>query len=326
MLIPEVLKQRGYETAMLGKWHLGDKEGHLPNDNGFDTFYGALHSNDMKPYEIYRNNKVEIEAPVDQTILTKNFTKDFTKEAVNFITENKDEPFFLYYAQPFPHEPLNASEDFEGTSETGLYGDVVEEVDWSVGEILKTLEKQGLDDNTIIIFTSDNGPWHEGSPGDGRGRKGNNYDGGQKVTLIAWWSGTLPEAEIIDEMSMGIDVFSTILDIVGVPLPEDRIIDGKNILPLLKGEQAESPHEELYFIKSKKVKAVRTKDWKYHIKNTSDNSTYWMMKVGPFLFDINKDSNESYNLTEHEPEVVAELNGKIEKMQASFKENLRGWR
>lgn len=322
ILIPEALKARGYKTAMLGKWHLGDQEGHLPNDNGFDEFYGALYSNDMKPYAVYRNDEIELEAPVDQSQLTKRFTE----EAVSFISENKNEPFFLYYAQPFPHVPLYASDEYTNVSEAGLYGDVIEEVDWSVGEILEALQKEGVDDNTIIIFTSDNGPWHEGSAGGSRGRKGNNYEGGQKVPFLVRWPEGLPEGLVVDSMSMGIDVFPTIMKLAGVPLPEDRVIDGKDIMPLLRGETESSPHDVLYYIKGKEVAAVRNDRWKYHGRNSSENATYWMVKVGPWLFDLNEDPNESYSHLEHEPEMADALKARLEAMQKEFDENLRGWR
>ena len=322
LLIPEVLRATGYATGMLGKWHLGDTEGHIPNDNGFDSFYGALYSNDMNPYAIYRDRDVEIEAPVDQNALTMKFTE----EATSFIEENKDKPFFLYYAQPFPHHPVHASESFQGTSDAGLYGDAVEEVDWSVGQIMNKLDELGLTEDTIIIFTSDNGPWHQGNPGFNRGRKGLNYEGGQKVPFIISWPGTIPEGEVIEAMSMGIDVFPTILDVVGIPLPEDRIIDGENMMPLLMGETDESLHDEVYFFKSKDIVAVRQDDWKYHLRNNSDNSLYWMLKDGPNLYNLETDPQESYNMIEHEADLAADLDTKIAQMEESLAENLRGWK
>jgi len=319
--IPEVLKKTGYATGMLGKWHLGDKSPHLPNDKGFDFFYGAHYSNDMKPYAIWKNKEISQPAPADQNQLTKSLTQ----EGINFIREHKDEPFFLHYCQPFPHDPLHASEEFRGTSKGGLYGDTVQEVDWSVGEILKTLDELNLRENTLLIFTSDNGPWHEGHPGFHRGRKGLPYEGGQRVPFIASYPKTIPKGLVVEEMAMNIDIFPTLLQLNGIPLPEDRIIDGKDIMPLLSGSVQETPHDHLFYHWGKKILAVRDKNYKYHTRHRSDNSTYSMMKIRPLLFDMNRYDQESYDQTIHHTEKVEELKMKLEEFQNDLKQNPRGW-
>ncbi|MFX0103766.1 MAG: sulfatase [Candidatus Hodarchaeota archaeon] len=320
--IPEVLQKVGYKTAMVGKWHLGDCKPHRPTDKGFDFFYGSYYSNDMKPYAMYKNEEIDIPAPMNQDILTK----QLTKEAIGFIEENYDKPFFLHYCQPFPHDPLHASDDFKGTSKAGIYGDAVQEVDWSIGEILKTLDKHDLRKNTLVLFTSDNGPWHEGNPGYHRGRKGLTFEGGQRVPMIAYWPGIIPAGKKIDAPTMNIDIFPTVLDILGIDLPGDRIIDGKSMLPVLKGLTNESPHEILHYFWGKKLLAARMGNWKYHVKHASDNSSYFFVRVGPFLFNLAEDQNESYNQIPHHPEQAKIMAEKIQEMKDSLKKNIRGWK
>jgi len=321
--VAETLQAGGYKTGMFGKWHLGDQSPSLPNEKGFDHFFGAYYSNDMQPYAFYRNEEIAIPAPADQNRLTQ----EITKEILTFIDEAKEQPFFVYYASPFPHNPVHASEEFTGKSKGGTYGDCVQELDWSIGEIRKKLEALNLVENTLIIFTSDNGPWHEGSPGLHRGRKNNAFDGGQIVPFIASWQGTIPQGVVVEGAAMNIDFFPTFLKMAGIPLPEDRAIDGIDMLPLLKGEIEESPHEDLYFIKGKKIQGVRTKDnFKYLVKSRSENSAYWMIKHGPFLFDLNYDQMEAYNVSSHFPEKEAKLRAMLEKKQKEMEYNPRGWK
>jgi arylsulfatase A len=242
VLLSEVLNRRGYRTGLAGKWHLGGAPGYLPNDRGFDSFYGALWSNDDQPYAIYRDCEVAVPSPADQDVLTR----DFTLAAQEFIRSNADRPFFLYLAHAMPHTPIHASDGFRGRSDGGLYGDAVEELDWSVGQILDTLAHLGLDGKTLVIFTSDNGPWWQGNPGYARGRKLLWFEGGFRVPFLARWPGVIPPAATSPEMSMNFDLLATCLKLAGVAPPQDRIIDGKDILPLLKGE-ALSPHDALYY-------------------------------------------------------------------------------
>lgn len=321
--VAEALQAGGYKTGIFGKWHLGDKSPYLPNEKGFDHFFGSYYSNDMKPYAYYRNDEVVIEAPADQTKLTK----EITHEILGFIDENKDQPFFVYYPSPFPHDPVHASEDFANTSRGGTYGDCVQEIDWSIGEIMRKLAEHELTENTLVIFTSDNGPWYEGNPGYHRGRKNNFFDGGQMVPFIASWPAEIPHGIEVDTTAMNIDFFPTFLKIAGIPLPEDREIDGVDILPLLKGEKTESPHDALYFVKGKKVMGVRTKNnFKYVDRHNSDNGSYWMSKQGPFLFDLNHDLNESYNNQTHFPDKAKELREMLETKREEMEKNPRGWK
>lgn len=321
VLLPEILQRRGYTTALLGKWHLGDHSPHLPNENGFDYFYGALYSNGMSPYRIYRNAQIAIDEPVDQNLLTQNLTQ----EAVNFIEDHHRDPFFLYLAHPMPHEPIHASQGFRGRSAAGLYGDAVEEIDWSMGQIFKALAENDLDDKTLVIFTSDNGPWWQGNPGPVRGRKNLPFEGGFRVPLIAKWPGVIPSMETYDEMTMSFDIFSTCLEMAGVPLPGDRIIDGVSLLPLLKG-QAGSPHDTLYFYKGSKLVGVRHGEWKYLRRHMTDNGGYASLSQGPFLFNLALDPNESYSLIDSEPEMSRELAEMLDAFDAKIEANIRGWR
>ncbi|MFC2015755.1 sulfatase-like hydrolase/transferase [Chloroflexota bacterium] len=262
----------------------------------------------------------KIEPPVDQNVLTQNLTA----EALRFITQNQGRPFFLYYAQPLPHIPLHASAGFRGRSRAGLYGDTVEEVDWSVGEILRTLETLGLDDKTLVLFTSDNGPWWQGNPGFTRGRKNLPFEGGFRVPLVARWPGIIPSGIVIDALSMNFDIFATCLAAAGVPLPADRVIDGQNLLPVLSGD-SESLHESLYYYKGSRLIGVRHGNWKYLHRHMTDNGGYASLSQGPFLIDLERDPNESYNLIESEPGIEAELVQMLDDWESRLEDNLRGW-
>jgi arylsulfatase A len=319
-LLPEILHRRGYKTGIVGKWHLGDQPGHLPNDNGFDSFYGALYSNDMKKFDIWRDKQIEIPAPVDQSQLTQKYTQ----EALQFIQDNQDHPFFLYLAHTAVHEPLFASDDFLRSSQAGLYGDAVQEVDWSVGEVLKKISNLNLEEKTLVIFTSDNGPWWQGSSGGLRGRKNNLMEGGFRVPFIACWPNTLPAGTIIDEMAIGFDIFPTCLSIAGIPTPTDRIIDGKNLLSILQGT-APTAHETFYYYDGPILVAVRHKRWKYHRRHMSENGGYPIFSHGPFLFDLEVDTDESYNVIDAHPDIAQELSSMLDEWEAEMEDNVRGW-
>jgi arylsulfatase A len=320
VLLSEVLLRRGYRTGLVGKWHLGARPGHLPNDRGFDSFYGPLWSNDDQPYAIYRDREIVVEAPADQDVLTQNFTR----AAQDFIRSHKDEPFFLYLAHAMPHEPIHASEDFRGRSAAGLYGDAAQELDWSVGQILDTLDRLGLAGKTLTVFSSDNGPWWQGNPGYARGRKLLTFEGGFRVPFIATWPGVIPPGTSTSGMSMNFDLFPTCLQLAGVPLPQDRIIDGKDIMPVLTGKSA-SPHDTLLFYDTRKLVALRHLHWKYYRRYTTDNAAYWPLRQGPFLFDLSTDPNESYSLIESKPELAVKLAAMLEAFDVEMSTNLRGW-
>ena len=323
--LAEVLKKVGYNTALLGKWHLGCESPHLPNDKGFNFFYGAHYSNDMHPYELWLNKKVETPASSNnQNVLTKKLTE----QGIQFIKHCKKsgKQLFLHYCQPFPHNPLHASEMFRGTSQAGLYGDAVQELDWSIGEIIETLKLEGLYENTIIFFTSDNGPWFEGNVNGLRGRKNLPFEGGQRVPLIVSWKNKITPGRKIDAVASNLDIFPTILQYLGIPFPEDRIIDGKNIFPLLTGKTNESPTDFFYYFWGKKLLAVRDNQYKYHTRHFCDIGSYAFIRTRPILFDLGNDPSESYDQFTHYPEKFNELNEKLENMKISMKKNLRGWK
>jgi uncharacterized sulfatase len=320
VLLPEALRRRGYRTALIGKWHLGDRPGSLPNERGFDTFYGALWSNDDPPYAIYRDRQVAAPAPADQNVLTR----DFTLAAQEFILSNKDHPFFLYLAHAMPHVPVHASEAFRGKSRAGLYGDAVQELDWSAGQVLDTLEELGLAGKTLVIFSSDNGPWWEGNPGYARGRKLLTFEGGFRVPFLARWPGVIPPATSSNEICINFDLFVTCLQLAGVAPPQDRFIDGKDILPVLTGA-ASSPHDTLFYYDTRNLVAVRHKHWKYYRKYITDNAAFWPLRQGPFLFDLDLDPNESYSLVASQPERVEEMAALLDVFEEGMESNLRGW-
>lgn len=305
--IAEALKAEGYNTALVGKWHLGEEAERNPTSHGFDHFYGMLHSNDMPPVELFEGTKV-VEFPVDQTTLTQRYTH----RATDFIKLNKDKPFFLYLSHAFPHVPLFASKEFEGRSEAGLYGDVVEELDWSTGEILATLKDLGLDENTFIVFTSDNGPWWEGSAGKYRDRKGSSWEGGLRVPFIARWPQKIPAGVVSSEPAMNIDIFPTFMNAVNNAASQKQIIDGKDILPMLAAK-ASSPHEALYLFDKNRIAGVRSGHWKLVIESkyqtvisSFDNPMSYYGPVG-LLFDLDKDPSETYSYSRENPAVVKQL-------------------
>ncbi|WOH38178.1 sulfatase-like hydrolase/transferase [Thalassotalea fonticola] len=302
--VSEVLQAKGYSTAVLGKWHLGSRAGYLPKDNGFDYAYIP-----------------------DDTEDKTTLTKKFTKKIVNFIDENKANPFFVYYSQPIPHEPLFRVKEFADKTKAGKYGEMVQEVDWSIGVIMKKLAELGLEENTLVIFSSDNGPYRLGNSGGVRGGKGQTTLGGQRVPFIAYWPGVIPAGQVSDEMAMGFDIFPTALSMAGIPLPDDRIIDGKNILPLLTGEEKQSPHEYLYMINDKTVESVLDKQGnKYQIRTNPPNSKFWYMKTGPYFFNVYDDPSESYSTLELNLEKADAYKNKINAFQAELDNDLRGWR
>lgn len=230
ILLSDVLKSVGYNTGMVGKWHLGDIAPSLPNDFGFDSYYGSHYSNDMAPFPLYRNNDVEEPAELDQTRMNGLYTR----EVVSFIEQqDASTPFFLYYAHNFPHIPLYSSPEQSGKSKAGLYGDVVEDIDNSIGALLQALDSKGLTDDTLIIFTSDNGPWYQGNPGFVRGRKNQTWEGGQRVPFIVQWPGRVNAGASNTTPISGVDLFPTILRLLSLPQPPDRLIDGADISALL---------------------------------------------------------------------------------------------
>lgn len=350
--IAEMLKTKGYYTGAIGKWHLGHHKKFLPLQNGFDYYYGIPYSNDMWPVDfdgvpfekkdptnnkmrypvlplIEGNEKVsEIRTFADQDKITT----DYTERAVKFIEDHKNVNFFLYMPHSMVHVPLGVSDKFRGKSKQGMYGDVMMEVDWSVGEIMKALEKNGLDKNTLVIFTSDNGPWlnfgnHAGTTGGLRDGKGTSWEGGQRVPCIMCWPGIIPAGEICSKLASSIDLLPTISAITGAKLPEKKI-DGVNIYPLMTGEKDAMPrHEFLYYYRQNSLEAVQRDYWKLVLPHENYQS-YRGQKPGndrwpgPYatekitsneLYDLRRDPGEWYNVAEYYPEKVKELQALAEE-------------
>ena len=331
--IAEVLKQKDYATGAIGKWHLGHLPEYLPENHGFDSYYGIPYSNDMNyigewseqfenaedPYyrsdykkfnvPLIENGQV-IEQPVDQNTITYRYTQ----KAVDFIKDHQEEPFFLYLAHSLPHIPLFAHPDRVGKSTQGIYGDVIEEIDWSVGEILNTLKELKLDQNTVVVFTSDNGPWlafktHGGSAGPLRAGKGTTFEGGQRVPTIFWGPGIV-KPQLVDQMGSTLDLINTIASMSGTQAPQDRKMDGFDLSPILKGTEAVSPRTSFYYWSTKaELYAVRSNKWKLHLQQ-SEPVLYWNPTVpldAPELYNLDADVSEKYDVAAKNPAIVSDL-------------------
>jgi len=312
--IPEMLKTVGYATGMVGKWHLGHSDEFWPTAHGFDQFFGVAYSNDMQPFDLY-SGKTILQSPVDQSELTERYAQ----AAAEFISENADQPFFLYYAETFPHIPLFVPEHATGQSRAGHYGDVVEHLDWGIGKILDALDQAGVAENTLIIVTSDNGPWFEGSAGDYRDRKGGTLEGGYRVPFLARWPAAIAPNTSSDAMTMSIDLLPTFAAISGASVPEDRIIDGENILGVMQGS-AETPHDVLFFFNGNDVAAVRDEQFKLVL------NTYYRDFYVPFeqfgaklLFDLIEDPQERFSYVREHPDVVTRLESEVAKIRNEVK-------
>jgi uncharacterized sulfatase len=263
--LAQMFHNAGYATGMVGKWHLGhSKKEYYPVRRGFDDYLGILYSNDMRPVQLIDGEEV-VEYPVVQATLTKRYTD----RALKFIEKHKDEPFFFYFAHAMPHKPLAASEKYYLKSGNGLYGDVIEELDASVGTVLAKLKELQLDDNTLVVLTSDNGPWFGGSTGGLRGMKGTSWEGGYRVPFIARWPGKIPPGHVSKEPAVTMDLFATALAVCDIPLPSDRTIDGADIRPLLTSD-AKSPHTSIIGAQGPKLATVRDARWKLHVLPAND--------------------------------------------------------
>ncbi len=327
-LVSEALKARGYATAAIGKWHLGHVAPYRPIDRGFEYYFGIPYSNDMQPSILMRNGDV-IEQPVKQETLTLRYTQ----EAIAFIEKSKGKPFFLYLPHNMPHIPLYASDKFKGKSAAGDYGDAVEEIDWSVGEILAALKRLGLDKDTLVAFSSDNGPWYQGSPGNLRGRKGWTNDGGVRVPFIARWPGRIKPRSISDEPLATIDFFQTALAIAGEANPPSASklpIDGKNALSFLTGQQKKSPDNLYLFFDREFLQTARAGRWKIQVarwnipRYTAASSQQKNITLNnPELYDLSLDPGESYNVAARHPEIVRDLRARIAEALKTFPEEIQ---
>ncbi len=344
LTIAELLKGKGYATGMVGKWHLGHYKEFLPIHHGFDEYLGLPYSNDMWPVDydgkpatkgiksmypplplIDGDSVVNyIKTLDDQATLTTRYTE----RALKFIEQNKDKPFFLYFAHSMPHVPLGVSDKFRGKSKQGMYGDVIEEIDWSVGEILKILDKYNLSDNTLIIYASDNGPWlnfgnHAGSTGGLREGKGTAFEGGPRVPCIMRWPGKIPAGSVCNKLSSTIDILPTIAEIVGYKL-SNKTIDGVSILPLMMGDENANPRNIFYFYYMGELRAIREGKWKRVFKHRSRSyvgvepgrdgfpGPYAFIEVEPALYNLEDDPYETKDLSAEYPDIVARLDSLAE--------------
>lgn len=338
-----LLKGQGYATMAVGKWHLGDQPDFLPTRRGFDHYLGLPYSNDMggrnrqanaaakkkkagdrsaPPLPLLRDEKV-IEAPADQDTLTARYTD----EAVKFITANQHHPFFLYLPHTAVHVPLHPGAAFKGKSANGRYGDWVEEVDWSVGRVLDTLRDLKLTERTLVLFTSDNGPWrmkgtNAGSPGPLRGGKATTWEGGVREPTIAWWPGSIAAGTVCDAALSEMDVLPTFVKLTGTQVPADRKIDGKDMWPLLTGETKTSPHEALYYFNGNKLEAVRSGPWKLAIApqgtGLPEGVAEPVKHTGPRLYNLDTDIGELTDVAAQNHQVVERLQKLVQEMDADL--------
>lgn len=364
--VAEVLKSSGYATLHLGKWHLGDAAEFLPTRHGFDEYFGLPYSNDMYPHhemlQIMENEpkaqqqirkrsrytgspwkqgaksfphpfqkplplidgETVLEHMPDQTLLTTRYTE----RAIEFMTEHRDRPFFIYLAHAMPHVYLHVSDKFRGKSERGLYGDVVMEIDWSVGEIRSTLEQLGIDDNTLIVFTSDNGPWlpygvDGGSAGPLRGGKGSEFEGGMRVPAIFWWPGKIPAGQTTSEIAANMDLLPTFAELADVRLAADRVIDGESLWPLLSGATERGPHDVFYYFRGRRsgripIAAVRDRRWKLLLRQDNDGN----YEIGE-LYDLAWDVSERTDRQNDHPQEAVRLEARARLFCKNLADQIR---
>jgi arylsulfatase A len=325
LTIADLLAEQGYATMAVGKWHLGHLPDYLPTVNGFDQFYGLPYSNDMllpwcpwlsetDTLFLYEDDQPTRVINFDQ----EGLTESYTEQAIQFINDHREKPFFLYLAHSMPHLPISTGERFRGISGAGLYGDVIEALDWSTGEILNTLKELGLDDNTMVVFTSDNGPWqnlpermfqrgvepwHGGSAGPLRGSKATTWEGGFRVPCLVRWPGRIPAGQVSDATVTTMDLFTTLTRLGGATIPKDRSIDGHDVWPLLTGETSEGPDDPFYYLWLDSLQAVREGPWKLRLVNPEQ----------PQLFHLERDPGEKYNVADQHP-------GRVEALRQHMRE------
>jgi len=350
--IAEMLKQKGYATAIFGKWHLGDAKEFLPLQHGFDEYCGLPYSNDMWPLDDigqpvkkeHRRSSLPtlplIEGNETKELITDMNGQDklttlYTEKAVSFINRNAGKPFFLYVPHTMGHIPLGVSEKFRGKSEQGMYGDVMMEIDWSVGEIVKALEAKGIAENTVIIFTSDNGPWlnfgnHAGSAGGMREGKGTNWEGGQRVPFVVKWPAAIPAGKVSNQLACAIDILPSFAEVSGTKLPVNKI-DGVSLVELWKGNMQAKPRTELYYYYGKNnLNAVRKENWKLILPHAWDSYDTIPGKNGlggprvriktekPELYNLQRDPAEQFDMASYYPEIVTELMKTAEKARTEL--------
>jgi arylsulfatase A-like enzyme len=330
--LAEICRQKNYATACYGKWHLGDHRKFLPLQHGFDDYFGLPYSNDMWPLHPTAKNFPDLPLIEKNEVLKAAVTHEdqnqlttwYTERAVAFIEKNRERPFFLYVPHSMVHVPLHVSDKFRGKSDAGLFGDVMMEVDWSVGRIVDAIRKTGLEKDTLLLFTSDNGPWlsygeHAGSAGPLREGKGTMFEGGCRESTIFWGPGRVPAGSVCKEPAMTIDILPTVARLIGAALPDHKI-DGRDIWPLIAGETgARSPQEAYYFYYGRELQAVRAGKWKLHFPHGyatlggrkggtgGTPARYDQARIELALYDLDKDAGEATDVKDANPEVVARL-------------------
>jgi arylsulfatase A-like enzyme len=360
--LAELCRERGYATAVFGKWHLGHHKKFLPLQHGFDEYFGLPYSNDMSPLQAEmitatpnpfarkKDNSPPLPLFEGNEIINPNvnpeehaqLTTQYTEHAVDFINRNKSRPFLLYVPHTMVHVPLGVSNKFAGKSGAGLFGDTVMEIDWSVGQILDALKTNGIEDNTLVIFTSDNGPWlsygnHAGSAGPLREGKGTMWEGGYREPCVMRWPGKIPPGTRCDEFAVTIDIFPTVARLIGADLPADRVIDGRDIWPLMSGEEgAKSPHDAFYCYYGGDLRAVRDRQWKLvfpHEYRSLDGrpagsegvpANYKQLKATRALYDLKSDIGEATDVSAEHPDIVARLEQAAEKARTTLGDKLTG--
>jgi len=317
--LPQVLKTKNYNSMSIGKWHPGSQVDYLPTRRGFDRFFGVPYSNDMCP-PLMRDCDIIDPAPRNDLLTTL-----FTEQAVNYIHATAGSPFFLYLAYTAPHIPLGISSRFRGKSGLGPYGDCVQEIDWSVGQVLRALTDAGIDQDTVVLFTSDHGPWYLGSSGPLRGRKGETYDGGLRVPLLARWPGIFPARRTIQAAAAALDILPTVARLTGAALPS-TLLDGVDIATLLSGQSESVDRPPFFYFQGWDLQCARVGPWKLHIAR--QNGSMWapdppdgrlnLPLPAPELYNIVSDPGEDYDLAPDRPDIVADIRSKIEAALPPF--------
>jgi len=346
LTMAQMFKSAGYATGMVGKWHLGDAPQFLPTRHGFDEWLGLPYSHDMTPKHPATTQKYpELPLMENEKVIRTNpdpaeLTTLYTERAVDFIGRNKEHPFFLYLAHNLPHVPLGVSEKFAGKSGRGIYADVIEEIDWSVGQVTKAIDDANLGSTTLIIFMSDNGPWliygnHAGSALPLREGKTTTFDGGVREPCIMRWPGRIPAGTVCRELAATMDLLPTFAKLAGADAPRDRIIDGQDIWPLMSGQSgAKTPHDAYFYYWNKHLQAVRSGKWKLHLAHDYDHpdppghdgqpGKYAKRSIGLALFDLESDISETNNLADQNPDVVARLQALAEKCRDDLGDSATG--
>ena len=323
--LAQLFKGKNYKTMCVGKWHLGHLPPYLPTRRGFDEYYGIPYSNDMVPRVLLYNQET-----VEQTATLETLTQRYTQQAVRFIESARGTPFFLYMPHTMPHIPLGASERFRGKSPQGIYGDVVQEIDWSVGEVLDALKRTGADRNTLVLFSSDNGPWFQGSPGRLRGRKGMTWEGGVRVPLLARWPGQVPAGKVCSGLASAMDILPTVSRLCGLSQAKNPP-DGIDMGAMLLGKSQELERDVLLYFDDRYLQCARMGNWKLHLSRYN-NVTYSpapaagrfnLTLIRPELYDVVGDVDESYDVAAEHPEIVTRILARVEEKMGGFPEDIR---